>query len=186
MQLRLRVDHTFEDLFTSLGGATAICTLMVSLGKLLTPNYFIYIITMILMTVTTLLFRVHKQHQKSKKTPMNRILDGQLSSPISGKMKRKKKRKQSKVNFLRRRYHTTNEFSTRTNPSRVRRNTDTKVERADLIDLMKLKFLLDNDAGYMSSSENGPLKMYPGITRCRKSGVDGIQRRKNGIAARPT
>ena len=50
----MKIDSSYEDLFSSLGVAIVICILVVSIGKSVTHYYFVYIVVFLLLLITIL------------------------------------------------------------------------------------------------------------------------------------
>lgn len=59
-----RVGKTYDDLFQSLGIAICTCTLLVTIGKLISCYYFVYIVIGSVLIITTLSYYDYKEWQE--------------------------------------------------------------------------------------------------------------------------
>ena len=73
----MEVDRTYDDMFRSLGVCVSIAVIVVSIGKVLTPNYFYFLIAifiLILIIVSVIHHVIKILYSKRKTTPVNEIV----------------------------------------------------------------------------------------------------------------
>ena len=63
----MKTDRSYEDFFSSLGVALIICTLIVSIGKLITQYYFCYIIICSLLIIISLMVYDYYKYKRESK-----------------------------------------------------------------------------------------------------------------------
>ena len=59
----MKIDESYEDFFYSLGVALIICTLFVSIGKLITDYYFLYVVICSLLIIVSLTIYDYRRHK---------------------------------------------------------------------------------------------------------------------------
>ena len=69
----MKIDKGFDSFFQSIGMCITSCTLVVAIGKMLTPYYFYYIILFLMILVATLSYIDH-QRQTHYKPPVKPTL----------------------------------------------------------------------------------------------------------------
>ena len=74
----MKIGTTYEDFFSSLGDALITCTLLVSIGKLITYYYFLHIIICSLLIVGSLMIYDYKY--KAEKSKLRKAGEEQYSS----------------------------------------------------------------------------------------------------------
>ena len=151
----------FEEFFSSLGVATVTCTLVVSIGKLLTPYYLFYILFFSIIVITSFIGQQYYQLETKRSTngqskiAPNELLVEHQSFPSPKIKKRDKRRLNEKLKPC-----------TDGNMAQTKQG----IGKAGKF----LEVLSSDTKVYMSSAERGTSKVHPGISRKRKSGIVGI------------